>query len=156
MPVQVSTPHWKLLCHIFKEALEVETFFCLAPRTAPDLPIILSTRNSFIWSPYSPDGFQVPIIRSLTAPRSAGTCQAAVTGEDDQDLGKWCRHPLSQGHQRIFLRRERVFSIPEYITCAKVVIWHDFLVRPSLICDRQFLLFKYSGSMSIYKISGSP
>ena len=103
----------------------------------------------YLISLLSRDGFQVPIIRSLTASRSAGTCQAAVTGEDDQDLGKWCRHPLSQGHQRIFLRRERVFSIPEYITCAKVVIWHDFLVRPSLVCDRQFLLFKYSGSMSI-------
>ena len=111
MPVQVSTPNWKLLSHIFKEALEVETFFCLAPRTAPDLPIILSTRNSFIWSPYSPDGFQVPIIRSLTAPRSAGTCQAAVTGEDDQDFGKWCRYPLSQGHRRIFLRE----SVKNYL-----------------------------------------
>ena len=113
MPIQVSTPHSKLLSHVFKEALEVETFetfFCLAPRTAPDLPIILSTRNSFIWSPYSPDGFQVPIIRSLTAPRSAGTCQAAVTGEDDQDFGKWCRHPLSQGHQNLSKKGTSLFN----------------------------------------------
>ena len=65
--------------------------------------------------------------------------------KDDQDLFKSCRHPLSQGHHRIFLRREWLFSIQLCITYARVVIWRESLVRPRLICDLQVLLFNDFG-----------